>query len=104
MAVVVLCQVARSNDDATRKLFEEARLALPYSNAELLFVGDDVDGSDEQGQTLISLRFPTILAAREFRERVLRATGAGGTEPDMAFRLLKLRQPTIGELPPLLFP
>lgn len=103
MSIVVLCRIACSDDDTTRKLFEEARLALPYSNTELVFVGDDIGGG-EQCRTLIGLRFPTMRAAREFQERALRAADTGGREPDVTFRLLKLRPPTAGELPPLLFP
>lgn len=104
MSVVVLCRLGLMNDAARQKLFETARLATPYSGAELLFAGDEMPGGDEPRRSTFALSFRKIDEAHQFmgnmREIDFRELTGFGAE----FQLFSPWPPTVGQLPLMLFP
>jgi hypothetical protein len=104
MSIVVLCQLGLLNDAARQKLFETARLAMPYSGAELLFAGDEIPGGDEPRRSTFALSFHKIDEAHQFMDKMRGIDFRELTGFDVELQLLKLSPPTIGQLPLMLFP
>lgn len=104
MSVVVLCRLGFMNDVARQKLFEAARLATPYSGAELLFAGDEMPGGDEPRRSTFAVRFRKIDEAHQFMDKMRGIDFGALTGAGADYQLFKPWPPTIGQLPLVLFP
>ncbi len=104
MSIVVLCRLGLMNDEARLKLFETARLAMPYSGAELLLAGDDLPGGEEPRRSTFAISFREMGGALQFTDRMRGIDFRELTGSGVEFQLLKPWPPTIGQLPLMLFP
>jgi hypothetical protein len=104
MSVMVLCRLGLMNDAARQKLFETARLAMPYSGVELLFAGDEIPGGDESRRSTFVISFHKIDEAHQFMGKMRGIDFREFTGLGAELQLLKPWPPSIGQLPLMLFP
>ena len=104
MSVVVLCRLGLMDDVARQKLFDTARLAMPYSGAELLFAGNEMPGTDEPCRSSFAISFQKIDEAQQFMGRMQGIDFKALTGMGAELQLLKPWPPTIGQLPLMVFP